>query len=98
MARKKPYKIDSPTKTITIAGVSSAIADQFNELMTERRETTGLSKAQIFENIVLDERRKDVGDYVVRCTMEIYKETQERLIKMNEDIIQSKRNIENTPE
>lgn len=98
MARKTPFKIDLPTKTVTIPGVSSAIADQFNQLILERKEYTGLSKAQIFEEIILNERRKDVGDHMVRFTMKRYHETQEELKKLNEKIIQSAIKIDGGPD
>lgn len=100
MVRKTPFKIDPPTKTVTIPGVSSAIADQFNRLMSERRRYTNISKAQIFEEIVLNERRKDVGDHMVQITMEIYNEKQEKLKQVNELIKskQSNKSIEDGPE
>ena len=86
MARKNPYKIDPPTKTVTIPGVSSEIADQFNRLISDRKKGTNLTKAQIFEQIVLSERKKDVGKDMVACTMELYNETQERMRRLNESI------------
>ncbi len=94
MARKKPYKIDPPTKTVTIPDVPSVIADQFNRLISDRirrsaiesRKKGGeiLTKPQIFKQIVLDERIKDVGEDMVAGTMELYNETQERRRRLNE--------------
>lgn len=98
MVRKTPFKIDPLTKTVTIPGVSSAIADQFNQLVAERQEGTSLTKAQIFEQIVLSERRKDVGDHVVQISMEIYNETQEKLKQWNEKIRQLNDTIEDGPD
>jgi len=97
MVRKKPFKVDPPTKTITITGVSSAVADQFNRLMSERTDISGLSKAKIFEDIVLNERTRDVGEHRVRYTMESYRKIQEKLKQFNEKLIQSNKNIEDGP-
>lgn len=84
MARKKPYKIDPPTKTVTIPGVSSVVADQFNRLISDRKKGTNLTRAQIFEAIVLNERERDVGKEMVACTSELYNEKQEKMRRLNE--------------
>lgn len=88
MAKKKLFSVDPPTKTVTIPGVSSVIADQFNQLIAERKEDTGQTNAQIFEQIVLNERRKDVGNDMVEYSMKSYNEAQKRFKRLNKQTIE----------
>lgn len=88
VARKKPYKIDPPTKTVTIPDVPSVIANEFKQLLSDRTEGTELSYADLFREIVLNERRKDVGDDEMELSMRRYNEIQERKKQFNEFLIE----------
>jgi len=87
MARKKPYRIDPPIKTVTIR-VPSVIANEFKELLSDRTEGTELSYADVFREMVLNERRKDVGDEGVEMSMQSYNEMQERKKQFNKFLIE----------
>ncbi|ODS23041.1 hypothetical protein AB835_10845 [Candidatus Endobugula sertula] len=100
MPKGKLWKLDPPTKTVTIHDVPSEIVNEFNQLTIDKKRIMSIeqgrkvskseARTEVFKEMVLGKRKEKGGEGLVQSSIKDYFRGQERRKQLNEHTLQQR--------